>query len=64
MYVGGSLVLIAAGAILRYAVADRWEAVNLPMIGLILMVVGAIGLVFSLLEMLVWRDRTTTADPR
>ena len=30
MYVGGSLALIAIGAILRYAVADIWAEVDLP----------------------------------
>ena len=57
MYVGGSLFLIAVGAILRYAVADMWAEVDLPMIGLILMVVGVIGLVVSLLQMLIWGGR-------
>jgi hypothetical protein len=59
MYVGGSLFLIALGAILRYAVADLWAEVDLPVIGLILMVVGAIGLVISLLQMLIWNRRRT-----
>ena len=59
MYVGGSLFLIALGAILRYAVADMWAEVDLPVIGLILMVVGAIGLVVSLLQMLIWNRRRT-----
>ncbi len=57
MYVGGSLFLIAVGAILRYAVADIWAEVDLPMIGFILMVVGVIGLVVSLLQMLIWGGR-------
>jgi len=57
MYVGGSLFLIAVGAILRYAVADMWAEVDLPMIGFILMVVGVIGLVVSLLQMLIWGGR-------
>lgn len=59
MYVGGSLALIAIGAILRYAVADIWAEVDLPMIGLILMVVGAIGLVVSLFQTLIWNRRRT-----
>jgi hypothetical protein len=57
MYVGGSLFLIAVGAILRYAIADMWAEVDLPMIGFILMVVGVIGLVVSLLQMLIWGGR-------
>jgi hypothetical protein len=42
---GTGLFLVAAGAILRYAVKDNWDAVNLEMLGLILMIVGAIGFV-------------------
>jgi hypothetical protein len=57
MYVGGSLFLIALGAILRYAVADVWAEVDLSMIGFILMVIGAIGLVVSLFQMLIYSGR-------
>ena len=45
MTMGTGLFLVAVGAILRYAVADSWDAVDLEMIGLILMVVGAIAFV-------------------
>jgi hypothetical protein len=62
MYVGGSLFLLAVGAILRYAVADMWAEVDLPMIGLILMVIGAIGLVVSLFQMVVWSGRRRRLD--
>jgi len=44
-----SLILIAAGAILTYAVETTVSGVNIDAVGVILMVVGAIGLVFSLL---------------
>ncbi len=57
MYIGTSIVLIAVGAILRFAVADMFTSVDLPMIGLILMVVGAIGLVVSLIQTALVRDR-------
>ena len=49
MYAGGSLFLIAIGAILYFAVSYHLPYVNLPMVGLILMVIGAIGVVFSLI---------------
>ncbi len=45
MTMGSGLFLIAVGAILRYAVNDEWDAVNLETVGLILMIVGAIGFV-------------------
>jgi len=57
MYISTSVVIIAIGAILRYAVADQFPGISLPVVGLILMVVGAIGLVASLLQTAMWRDR-------
>jgi hypothetical protein len=46
--IGTSLFLIAVGAILRYAVEDKWKAVDLTTVGLILMIVGAVGFVLGL----------------
>jgi Domain of unknown function (DUF6458) len=58
MALGTSLFLIAVGAILRYAVSDSLDAIDLPVIGLILMIVGVIGLLISLFTMTLWdRDR-------
>ncbi len=48
MTIGSSLFLIAVGAILRYAVEDKWKAVDIPTVGLILMIVGAVGFVLGL----------------
>lgn len=45
----GSLVLIALGAILYWAVAVEVEGFNIDMIGLILLAVGTIALVLTLL---------------
>ena len=49
MRIGGSLFLIAVGAILKWAVTDHVNNVNLATIGVILMVVGAVGLLLSLI---------------
>ena len=49
MGIGTSLVLIAVGAILKFAVSVDSGGLNLNTIGVILMVVGAIGLLVSLL---------------
>jgi len=58
MALGTSLFLIAVGAILRYAVSDSLEGIDLPTIGLILMIVGIVGLLISLFTMTLWdRDR-------
>jgi hypothetical protein len=45
-----SLLLIAAGAILAFAVEAVAEDVDLQAVGIILMVVGGIGLLVSLLR--------------
>jgi hypothetical protein len=49
MAIGTSLLLIAAGAILAWAVDYEVSGVDLQTIGGILVVVGIIGLIFSLL---------------
>lgn len=51
MTLGGSLFLIALGAILKFAVTDSIGGVDLQMVGVILMAVGAVGLVLGLLLM-------------
>jgi Domain of unknown function (DUF6458) len=48
MTIGSSLFLIAVGAILRYAVKDEWKAVDIPTVGLIVMIVGVVGLLLGL----------------
>jgi len=48
MTFGGSLFLIAIGAILRYAVKDSIEGIDLQTAGLILMLVGAVGFLIAL----------------
>jgi hypothetical protein len=54
MTIGFSLFLIAVGAILRYATNLHVEGVQLDEVGLILMIVGAVGFVISLLYAVVW----------
>jgi hypothetical protein len=49
MSTGLSLLLIAAGAILAWAVDYTVSGIEIQTIGLILLVVGIVGLVFSLL---------------
>ena len=43
------LLVIAAGAIVRYAIADSVDGVDLQLIGLILIVVGVVGFFVSLI---------------
>jgi Domain of unknown function (DUF6458) len=63
MSVGVSLFLIAAGAILRYAVTWQPSGVDLETVGLILMIVGIVGLVISLAWMATAARRGTSAPP-
>jgi hypothetical protein len=68
MGIGVSLILIAAGAILTWAVNATVSGIDINTIGVILMVVGAIGLVLSLMFWSSWggvgggRRRTYVED--
>jgi hypothetical protein len=57
MGIGISIFLIAVGAILTFAVEAVAEGVNLDTVGIILMVVGALGLLVSMTVFGSWRDR-------
>ena len=76
MGIGASLVLIAVGAILRFAVSvNNPHGFNYHTAGVILMIVGAIGLVVTVIWMTMRRNtriihegppgssRTTYSDP-
>jgi len=52
MRIGGSLFLIAVGAILKWAVTDHVNNVDLAAVGVILMIVGLAGLIISLALMM------------
>jgi len=49
MGIGVSLFLLAVGAILTFAVEVTAEGFNINTVGIILMIVGGIGMLFSLL---------------
>jgi hypothetical protein len=55
--IGTSLVLIAAGAILHYAVTAHVSGIDIQTVGTILMIVGILGLILSLLYTFAWSDR-------
>ncbi len=63
MGLGTSLLLIAVGAILRFAITVTTHGFNLHTIGLILMIVGVVGLVISLFWMTMWAERSRGAAP-
>ena len=67
MGIGVSLILIAVGAILTWAVSADVSGVDLQTVGVILMVVGAAGALISLVFWSSWggfggRDTTIVRD--
>ena len=58
MGIGVSIFLIAVGAILTFAVDVSTDGFNINTIGVILMIVGALGLLTSLI---IWGPRRRTA---
>lgn len=54
---GVSIFLLAVGAILTWAVNVTVQGLDLEVVGVILMIVGAIGLLFSLLFLSSLTDR-------
>jgi Domain of unknown function (DUF6458) len=46
--IGGSIALIIIGAILKFAISWEPNGINLPLVGLILLIAGIVGLVISL----------------
>ena len=57
MSIGTSILLLVAGAILRFAVSVTTTGFNLHTIGVILMIAGAVGIVLSLMWVYVWSNR-------
>lgn len=51
MTIAAALILIAIGAVLKFAITADLNGVNLGMIGVILMIIGAVGFVIALIMM-------------
>jgi hypothetical protein len=63
MGIGTSIFLIAVGAVLKFAVTASVSGISLATVGVILMVVGAIGLIISLFLLASARERTAVVEP-
>jgi hypothetical protein len=61
MYIGSSILLIAVGAILRWAVSWHVSGFNVQLAGLIIFLVGILGLVITLV---IWFTRRSSGDRR
>jgi Zn-dependent protease with chaperone function len=66
MTIGTSIVLIAIGAILKWAVTATISGFNIQTAGTVLLIVGIIGLILSLIYTFAWsrRETVTYDDPR
>lgn len=62
MTFAGSLILIAVGAILRFATHVHTKGFNLHTVGLILMIVGAVALVIAIWQWAVWSRRSRQSE--
>jgi hypothetical protein len=63
MTIAGSIFLIAAGAILRFATNVHVAHVSLHTVGLILMIAGAAGLILGFVQQRMWARRTDRVVP-
>ena len=66
MTIGTSIVLIAVGAILKWAVTATVSGFNIQTAGTVLLIVGIVGLILSLVYSFAWsrRDKVVYDDPR
>jgi hypothetical protein len=59
MTIGSSIVLIAVGAILKWAGTAHVSGINLQTAGTVLLIVGILGLILAVIYTFVWSRRTT-----
>jgi uncharacterized membrane protein len=57
MSIAGAITVIAIGAILRYAINDEIESIDLETVGLILMIAGAAALLLTFIWQAMHRPR-------
>ena len=63
MTIGGALFLIALGMVLRYAVVDRVDSLNLAALGAIMIWIGLIGLIIGVVLALIEAVRARRRHP-
>jgi hypothetical protein len=61
--IAGSIFLVLIGAILFFAIDGRLSRVDLSTVGLILIIVGALGIALSLLQHAIWARRGRRRTP-
>ena len=63
MSLGGSLFLVAVGAILRFAVTATFAGIDIQTVGTILMVIGVLGFAISMWFLIAARQRGEAPPP-
>jgi hypothetical protein len=58
MTIAGGILLIAIGAILKFATNVHVEGISIDTVGVILMIAGAAGLLLGFFQEAIWTDRT------
>jgi hypothetical protein len=64
MTIGSAIVLIAIGAVLKWAVTAHVNGFDIQTAGTVLFVVGLVGLVLALFYEFWWTNRTTYDETR
>ena len=62
MTIGAAIFIAALGAILRYAVSDNIEGIDLQTVGTILIIAGVVGLIVGLALLMGRRDDRYSDD--
>jgi TRAP-type C4-dicarboxylate transport system permease small subunit len=57
MTIAAAIILMVIGAILTFATNIHVQGVNLDIVGWILMIAGAIGLILSFFQEAIWSER-------
>jgi hypothetical protein len=60
MTIGSSIVLLAVGAILKWAVTAHVNGINLQTAGTVLFILGIVGLFLSIMYTFLWSRRSVT----
>lgn len=62
MTIAGAILLIVVGAILTFATNIHVQGVNLDVVGWILMIAGAAGLILAFFQEAIWTERSRRRD--
>jgi hypothetical protein len=64
MTIGSSILLIAIGAILKYAITAHVSGINIQTAGTVLLILGIVGLVLSVIYTFYWSRAQRPSEVR